>query len=302
MPRWAKWVGQGLLVAGVGAFVARAVVRRWDEFRSLDVELHLSALPLMLALLVVWATYGLLIEAWRRVLRGWDQQLPFGRAVRVWTLSNLGRYLPGKVWSVAGLAVLAQRAGVSGWAAAASAIAMQALALGTGAAVVAATVPGTVGPAQLAVAAVVAAAVIAVLGADRLMGRAIRALRPDAAMGALPRGTALVGAVVTALGWIGYGLAFWLVARGILPASQLDLRTAVGVFAGGYLVGLLAVFAPGGVGVRDLVFVAMLSGPVGAGGAVAVAVASRLLLTVTEVGAAAAGLMVGPRREEHVRD
>src|SRR2546430_17710845 len=38
---------------------------------------------------------------------------------------------PGKVWSVAGLIVLAQRAGVESWAAGASAFAIQAIGLGT---------------------------------------------------------------------------------------------------------------------------------------------------------------------------
>jgi hypothetical protein len=67
------------------------------------------------------------------------------------------------------------------------------------------------------------------------------------------------------------------------------------VFAAGYVVGLLALFAPGGVGVRELVFVALLAPSLGAGGAVAVSVGSRLLLTITEAGSALAALLLGRR-------
>src|SRR3989449_6573163 len=81
------------------------------------------------------------IESWRRILLGWGQRIGFGAAARTWSLANLGRYVPGKVWSVAGLGVLAQRAGVPMAPTAASAFVAQALALGTGAAVVAAVTP-----------------------------------------------------------------------------------------------------------------------------------------------------------------
>ena len=50
-------------------------------------------------------------------------------------MSSLGKYLPGKVWAVAGMALMAQRAGIAPWAATGSAVVLQVLAIGTGAAV-----------------------------------------------------------------------------------------------------------------------------------------------------------------------
>src|SRR3989454_11301057 len=72
------------------------------------------------------------IESWRRILAGWGQRIAFGPAARTWSVANLGRYVPGKVWSVAGLVVLAQRAGVAPGPAAASAFVIQAVSLGSG--------------------------------------------------------------------------------------------------------------------------------------------------------------------------
>ena len=292
------WVGQIVLALLVAAFVGRALVRHWDEFRSLDISLDLHAGPIVLAALTVWVTYALLIEAWRRVILGWGETLAYRPAVRIWCLSNLGRYLPGKVWGVAGLAVLAGRAGVSGWAAAGSALAMQALAVGTGASAVALFAPGVVSPLQLVIAAVLALVAVWALTSRSLSERVVRRVRPNAEPRVLAPGTALAAATITLLGWLAYGVAFWLLARGLLGEGAVSLGTAIGVFAAGYIVGLLALFAPGGVGVRELVFVAMLTPVMGSGGAVALSVASRLLLTLTESGAALVALALGGRPKE----
>jgi len=58
------------------------------------------------------------------------------------------------------------------------------------------------------------------------------------------------------------------------------------------IAGFLALFAPGGIGVREGLFILMLQGPLGIGAATALAVASRLLLTLTELGAAVPFLLL----------
>jgi uncharacterized membrane protein YbhN (UPF0104 family) len=272
-------------------------MRHWDEFRALDIEWAFDAGPLALAALTVWMTYAILIEAWRRVVIGWGQSLKYPTAARIWCLSNMGRYLPGKVWSIAGLAVLAQRAGVSGWAATGSAVAMQALAVGTGASVVAIAAPQAVSPLQLLAAAAMAVGVVWVLVSGDLSSRLVRTIRPGAELQPLSLRAAMSAGAATLVGWLAYGVAFWLLARGLLPEADLSLRAAVGVFAAGYIIGLLAIFAPGGLGVRELVFVAILAPRVGSGGAVALAVGSRLLLTLTEVVAALVALLLGGREK-----
>src|SRR3989454_783114 len=157
------WAVQGLVTLAVVAFVARSIARNWTEFRSLHVTLHVAPAWIAASVLVVLVTYGMQIESWRRILAGWGQRIAFGPAARTWSLANLGRYVPGKVWSVAGLVVLAQRAGVQMAPAAASAFVSQALAVGTGAAVVAAVTPHATSPLRLAAAGLAALATVGVL-------------------------------------------------------------------------------------------------------------------------------------------
>ena len=129
--RW-LWAVQGLVTLAVVVFVSRSIAHNWSEFRSLHVTLAFAPGWIAGSVVMVFLTYAMQIESWRRILAGWSQRLPFGPAARTWSVANLGRYVPGKVWSVAGLVVLAQQAGVAPGPAAASAFVIQAVSLGSG--------------------------------------------------------------------------------------------------------------------------------------------------------------------------
>jgi len=300
--RLALWGTQAILVLVLGWFVARAIHGQWDTFRTLDVSLRPRPALLAAAVLTVLATYGMLIGVWRAIVTGWGERLSYRSAVRIWCLSNLGRYLPGKVWSVAGLAVLARRTGVSAWAATASAVVTQAVAVGTGVSLVAVAAPTSLSAPAIAAAAVIAAGLVVVIADGRLPQLALRLAGSDVQPARLPLGAVGLAAVGTLLSWLTYGVAFWLVARGLLGAPTLGLREATGIFAAGYLAGLIALFAPGGVGVREAVYLAMLAPHVGGGGAVALAVGSRLLLTLTEILSALVALAIRTSTKEMLGD
>ena len=104
-------------------------------------------------------------EAWRRVVVAMRQQLAWLPAARICMLANLGKYIPGKVWSVAGAAFLAQQAGVAPAAAVAAAIVLQALALASGVVLVAVVAPAAfAGVGSWLVTATVIAGVAALAG------------------------------------------------------------------------------------------------------------------------------------------
>ena len=287
--RAAQWLARLAIVA----FAARALLRNWTELRSQPLEWRVEPGWLLLSALVVWLMYALLIVAWRTMLAGWGQRLDGWTAARIWTVSSLGKYLPGKVWAVAGMALMSQRAGIAPWAATGSAVVLQVLAIGTGAAVA-----GLTGRQALERAHPGSGAVLALLVAGAVAGVALllwppflrwllRLGAPDAeARGTPPALGIAVGILANAVAWIGYGTALWLLARGLLPAVDLRPGQAVAVFTASYLAGFLALFAPGGLGVREGLFILMLQGPLGIGAATALALASRLLLTITEFGAA----------------
>src|SRR2546427_93034 len=300
MRRWFWWAVQIAIATLVVRMVWGAIVKNWGEFRSLHVSLAPRPGWIALSALVVFLTYAIQVESWRRVLAGWAQHLSYGRAARIWLVVNLGRYIPGKVWSVAGLVVLAQRAGVETWAAGASAVAMQALGLGTAAALVAPATPGAASPLRLSVALLVSIATIAFLAWDRAARGIARLVGGGAQFRPLPLASVAESAGLSPASLLTYGVAFWLLARGLGLPGALPVARAAGVFALGYILGLLALFAPGGVGVREVVLIGLLTPALGGGGAVALSVASRILLTLTEVAAPLGALLITRAAKEDV--
>lgn len=112
------------------------------------------------------------------------------------------------------------------------------------------------------------------------------------------KGALLLSAAVTALAWLAQGLALYLCAAGLVGPTRLGLWSAVGIFTGGSLAGLLAVFTPGGLGVREGVIGIWLLPLMGPRRAIIVVVGSRLLLTVTELLAAAITFPMRSQRDE----
>lgn len=280
-------------------FVTRDIIRNWDQVRSARLEWSFNLTLVLASAALTWAMYAVLIASWRGFLRDWGGRLRWWPAARIWAVSSLGKYIPGKVWAIAGMALLARRAGAPAWAATASAILMQGLAVGTGVIVVA--LAGVTALEQggyphirnalwaLAVASAIGTAFLVSGPSTRWLLRRFGA-EPGAQA---PRTrTILAGVLANGLAWCGYGVAFWLLARGVLPQSVPPLRVAVGAFVASYLAGLLFLLAPGGLVVRESVMLVMLQPAIGVAPAAALAVASRLLLTVTEVGLAGLFLLV----------
>jgi glycosyltransferase 2 family protein len=289
---WWRWT-QVILGIGIVIYALRKLAGEWHTFRAQPIEWQIQPLWLLVALAVVWSSYAILVEGWRRVVLAMRQHLLYLDAVRICMVSNLGKYLPGKVWAIAGAALLAERAGVQPGAAVAAAFILQALSLASGLLLVAFLAPEAVttlgqGPrivllllAGAALGGLVVFAVPVLLGRiRRFLPRAIAGIEP------VPAGPMLLGLGANVLAWSAYGLAFQCLIRGLLPGVEVSWAQATAVFTTSYLVGLIAAFSPGGLGTRELAFMLLLSPSVGARAATALAVATRLLLTITELGAA----------------
>jgi hypothetical protein len=283
---------QGALAVAVVYFAWRTLATQWAAARDAGLSWHLVWGWVALSGGLVLLAYGLLIEAWRVVVTQWQgreqELLSFGTAARIWFISNLGRYVPGKVWQIASMGLLAQRAGISPLIATGSSILVNLVALTAGAGVVALTGSSLLAGAPLAWAAIVVAGVVILLAPrlTKLLARLASAMlnRQVSAPGIPERGTWLA-ALACAAAWILYGTAFWALARGVAIEAAGGVPLYIAAFTASYLLGYVTVIAPGGIVVREAALVALaakfqlMSG----GEALLLAVASRLWLTILEL-------------------
>lgn len=289
---WWKAV-QFILALAVIGLAVHSLAKNWDEFRAQPIHWTPAPLWLVASLVLVWLTYAVLIEGWRWVVLSLRQRLRYAEAARICMLSNLAKYIPGKVWSFAGVAALASQAGVERSAAIVSAIVLPALSFSSAIVVLSFTAPRTLSSTTPALAAasiavgalgLLALAVLTWPRALRFIQRLLPASVPT--LIPIPPLVMIAAFVANVVAWAGYGAAFVCLARGLLPDVQLSWFQATTVFLTSFLVGSVAVFAPAGIGPRESTFVLLLTGPFGPKVAVALALAHRVLMTVAELGGA----------------
>jgi hypothetical protein len=208
-------------------------------------------------------------------------------AIQIFLLANLGRYVPGKLWQVAGLVLLAKRRGVPGTVATGAAILGHGLSLGAatlvgGVVFHRSTLVGGV-PGWVVVGAVAAALALACTPPvfHRLASTWARLtgweLRPsDLSPGDTARWVSLFILI-----WLAYGAAFFLFAKSF--GVEGPLFSIGPAFVAAYVIGYVAVFAPAGIGVREVAIVGLLAPTVGTAAATGLAIVARLWITVVEV-------------------
>jgi len=276
---------QLVVLVGAGYYLVRQIAPQWPAIRARHLAWHAG--PLLLGSLIVFVTLGIFVGAWATSLRWCAARISTLDAAKVWFTSNLARFLPGGVWQFASLAVMAGRYGVSTTAATATVLLEQIVLLLTGLAVVAVFTPVVLQtgwwPAALAGALLLGALL---LFAPRLEKRLPGLAQVWSQMG--PRHL-LVFTVVLIVPWLLYGVAFRLLALGLLGDVMASWGFYIAAFTGSYIAGVIAVFAPAGLFVREAALISVLTPVVGAGDAVILAVASRIWLTALEI---IAGLIV----------
>jgi glycosyltransferase 2 family protein len=119
----------------------------------------------------------------------------------------------------------------------------------------------------------------------RLVRAAARITGRTWAMPPIPSSVLWAAVAGTAAAWILYGFGFEILARAVGAASAGSPGGYVAAFTFSYLIGYLALLAPGGIVVRELALVEALRilGLASPAEGLVLALASRLWLTVLEI-------------------
>ncbi len=292
-----RWLAVGLLL-GLVAWVLVVNLPQLDEqpLRFVPWRLAAACALLFVHLLIMSLT-------WHALTRVEGVSIPAARAVAAWHGSMLGKYVPGKVLMYLGRFFIYQRAGRDGKRIALALsveTALQILAAAIVAAVCLAISPP--GPLQrfrwavwlLAACLAIAAWPPVIRFGLRLLARLLK--REPVQMSSRTHHTAGLLMAYAANGFL-LGLAFHLFASGLytVGAGQYPYLTAAFLLAG--LSGMLSLFAPGGIGVRDGILLLALWAVMPEGVAAAIVLATRVWTTVVEILATAVWLVFDRARK-----
>ncbi len=309
--RIAKVVLQTLALGAAAWVLVRTAQPNWRAIAAVQVSVRWQALAL--ASLLWLATFTFLVQLWAASLVWWNERRPDAlTALRIFVLTNLARYIPGVIWQFTGLAVAAVQERMSPLAAAGAVLLQQLVLLATGILLALAFAPALLGPlaatlpwwAQLAIVGAGLALLLWLFPValptlqarlETVLSRRLPLPRPPWA--SFTR--YLLGSV---LAWAGYGVSFWLFGRALLGGAAPGPLLAATAFVASYVAGIIAVFAPGGIVVREAALVAALAGHIGGDRAFLLAVSARLWLIALEIAGALAILALGAARRSGAGD
>jgi uncharacterized membrane protein YbhN (UPF0104 family) len=242
---------------------------------------------------------------WRALLADLGSRLPARAALHVFFLGQLGKYVPGSVFAVAAQMELGRDHGAPrsrvGTAGLLFLGVLVACGLLTASVVLPLTSPRALEQYRwLLLLLPVGLVALAPPVLTRLVGLLLGVLRRaplERPLSARGVGAAVGWGLVM---WAAYGVHLWLLVRpqgdGVTSTAGSELLLATGAYALAWTAGLLFVVAPAGAGVREVALVAALAPVLDRPAALAVAVLSRVLMTLGDLLWAGAAALLGPKR------
>lgn len=300
LPTGRRRVLTGLRVGLLGVVLLAVGLALWNNWALVRADLgRLSAGTLVVATLLALLSPFLTVLGWRVLLADLGSQLHIAPASGVFFVGQLGKYLPGSVWSVVVQTEMAARLAVPRRRTAVVGVLCIALSTLTGLVAGLPAVPvllssgGAVAPVW---SVLVAIGLLLLLLWPPLLNLGVRTMfrllrRPPLEHDLSHRAIGVSGLWFTS-SWLVGGLSVWVMVRDLAPAGA-DATAVVLVAISGYLlavgIGTFSIVVPAGVGVRDGVLVLLLTTQLPLSAATAVVVVARFLTVLADVVWAGAG-------------
>jgi len=285
-PRLVKGIQLALLLLTVG-FCVWAVRDEWSKAKPLLENANPAYLGLAFAIVAVY--YLVFILGWIRMLDAWGIPVGYRVALQAEMVSMLAKYLPGALWTPAARTVALRRyAGVTDTATVLASILVEAGLSAISGVIVFIVSLAWVRDVRAPLPALILFALLltALLHPRVFRPLTNKLLRPFGAHEIEPLPFPfMLGLLVFYCGtWLIGGFAVYFMLRSV--GAEVGLATIPylgGVSALGAIVGVLAVFAPSGLGVREASMYGLLLAVTTAGPALSVTLINRLVITVVEL-------------------
>ena len=279
--------GQLVLLAVIAWYVYQSLAKgvAQSNFASLRFDWRWLLASWML-LAGYYAVYTLGLDL---IMRTLGSPSTYPKAFKLNFASNLGKYVPGGFWPALGRVALAPSMSLSRAHAAVSLVLEAGLSTAGGLIVFAlslafgGTLPKGTEPWQWVVLAVVLVVCLHPAIFRRALGAAFRVARVKQEAPSLSYPVTLGLVALYAVSWLVAGAAFLAFSHAIVADATGNVLQYAGAYAAASVAGLVVLFAPGGIGVREGVLAVLITPLVGPGNAVIVGFAARVWSTLLEL-------------------
>lgn len=272
-------------------FLGKIVLENWGQVRGATFSFRI--VPLLLSTLIFVFSYFIQVWAWYLVTLRLEIALPLRETVATWFYSQLGKYLPGKVWLLLGRFYLYDSRGKSRKAITV-ALYLEAVTLIMAAGLVfllsllflkevesftlGIPLPGVILLFLLCLFSLHPRVL------EKIFNTVLVRLKREPFHIPISYPQILWILTVCVLSWVIGGVGFYVFVDSVWNISFEHILFLTGALAISSTVGLLALFAPSGLGVREGVLVYLLSSIMPGSVAVILSILTRLWMTLIEIG------------------
>lgn len=282
---------QWTLVAVIFVFLGKMVWDNWSEVK--DTPFTLKMFPFALATLIFAFSYFIQVWAWYLITLKLGIAIPLSETLESWFYSQLGKYLPGKVWILLGRFYFYESKGKSKKEISiALYLEIITMIMAAGLLFLAALlffkeeklfysgrqfwwlIPPFV----------LAFILLHPRVLQRILNWTLIQFRREPISLSISYPDVLWVLLICILSWIVGGMGFYLFVQSTFPVSTSYVLFLAGALAFSSTLGLVAVFAPSGLGVREGTLVYMLSFIMPGSVAVIISILTRIWMTLIEIG------------------
>ncbi len=106
-----KKILQIVILIALAAFLTVKLRKDWNTLKNYEWNVQIQFLIISFFSLIV--VYLCIIKIWHLILMRLDVQLSYKKAVMIWFRTSIMKYLPGRIWNILGMILIAEREGIS---------------------------------------------------------------------------------------------------------------------------------------------------------------------------------------------
>jgi len=254
---------QIIVVLAIFYFMFMQVYKNWSSLK--DYEWHFNYLYLAASFIVLFAYYICVSFGWYFTILKMKVKVSFLKILKIRAISELSRYLPGMIWHIAGRAYFAKKIGISSIKTVTSYAIELIINIIAGFIIFLIALPFFLGSEQIV--KILPFIIVVPLGLilvhpkilNRVLNLGLKILKKPKVKLEFKYKDILLLILLYFIFWIVVGFAFWLLINSIYPIGISKFIIITGAYAISWAIGLLILFVPGGIGVREGVLAALLS-------------------------------------------
>ena len=280
-------IAKTFVVVTIFYFLGRSLYRNW---RQVDfMHLHFNVPLLMVSFFFLW-TYSLLsVYGWRLILKRLNISLSFLKGLRIFFYSELGKYLPGKIWTFAGRMYFCQKIGIPNSKTFVSMVLELALTIISGILIFLISLLFSsrfrmdINPFLLVIVGVLILTNIHPKILVRIINFFLRLLKKEPIRIDLNFSQILIMTAYYCIIWFCFGIAFYFLINSVTFITPSKIPILTGSFAISNTIGVMALFAPAGLGVREGILAVLLNNFFPISLAILLSLLSRIWVSIGEL-------------------